>query len=124
MIDYASQFITRKDISSINKILRNKFLTQGPITLKFENKINMYLFNNRLSCGIPKNLSAKNAPSLIILGNLLQYFDNSLPYWLSSPFKTFSAINLYLSSVYYYYSDYVFVCIGFICLFLLSIYNG
>ena len=39
MINYASQLITKNDIRSINKILKKKFLTQGPLVKVFENKI-------------------------------------------------------------------------------------
>ena len=60
MIDYASQFITRNDINSINKILRNKFLTQGPITLKFENKISKL-------CNAKYSVSVNSASSGLLL---------------------------------------------------------
>tara|TARA_B100001121_G_scaffold253962_1_gene230866 strand:- start:809 stop:1951 length:1143 start_codon:yes stop_codon:yes gene_type:complete len=42
MINYASQFITKDDISSINKILKKKFLTQGPLVKVFEDNISKF----------------------------------------------------------------------------------
>ena len=38
-LKYSSQTINKKDIDSVNKVLRSEFLTQGPKTPKFENKI-------------------------------------------------------------------------------------
>ena len=39
---YSTQTISKKDIISVNKILKSEFLTQGPKTPEFENKIKNY----------------------------------------------------------------------------------
>ena len=38
---YSTQTISKKDIISVNKILKSEFLTQGPKTIEFENKIKL-----------------------------------------------------------------------------------
>ena len=38
---YSTQTISKKDIISVNKILKSEFLTQGPKTPEFENKIKL-----------------------------------------------------------------------------------
>jgi len=38
-LKYSTQTINKKDILSINKVLRSEYLTQGPKTLEFEKKI-------------------------------------------------------------------------------------
>ena len=38
-IKYSTQTISKKDIASVSKVLKSELLTQGPITIKFENKI-------------------------------------------------------------------------------------
>ena len=39
MIPYSKQFIDKKDIKAVNKVLKSDFLTQGPMVEKFENKL-------------------------------------------------------------------------------------
>jgi len=41
MIPYNSQFIDQKDINSVKKVLKSKFLTQGKIIGQFQNKIKL-----------------------------------------------------------------------------------
>ena len=38
-LKYSTQTISKKDIISVSKVLKSELLTQGPITIKFENKI-------------------------------------------------------------------------------------
>ena len=38
---YSTQTISKKDIVSVNKVLKSEFLTQGPKTIEFENKIKL-----------------------------------------------------------------------------------
>ena len=38
-LKYSTQTIGKKDIISVSKVLKSELLTQGPITIKFENKI-------------------------------------------------------------------------------------
>ena len=40
---YNKQKIFEKDITEINKVLKSKFLTQGPIVKKFENAISKFV---------------------------------------------------------------------------------
>ena len=38
-LKYSTQTISKKDIISVSKVLKSELLTQGPVTIKFENKI-------------------------------------------------------------------------------------
>ena len=38
-IPYGKHFIDKKDIDAVSKSLRNRFITQGPLIEKFEQKI-------------------------------------------------------------------------------------
>ena len=38
-LKYSTQTISKKDITNVSKVLKSELLTQGPITIKFENKI-------------------------------------------------------------------------------------
>lgn len=60
MIKYASQKITKKDINSVVSSLKSKFITQGSLTLKFENKISKLV--NSKYC-----LSLNSASSALLL---------------------------------------------------------
>ena len=42
MIPYARQSITQEDIKAVNKVLRSKFLTQGPLIQNFEKSVAKY----------------------------------------------------------------------------------
>ena len=42
-LKYSSQTISKKDIDSVNKVLRSEFLTQGPKTPAFEKKIKNFV---------------------------------------------------------------------------------
>ena len=39
MIPYSRQSISKKDISSVTKVLKSNFLTKGPLVIEFEKKI-------------------------------------------------------------------------------------
>ena len=39
MIPYSRQSISKKDISSVTKVLKSNFLTKGPLVREFEKKI-------------------------------------------------------------------------------------
>ena len=43
MIPYSKQHIFENDIKVVNKTLKSKYLTQGPILKKFENKLKNYV---------------------------------------------------------------------------------
>ena len=57
---YSTQTISKKDIISVNKILKSEFLTQGPKTPEFENKI-------KLLVGSKYVLATNNASSALLL---------------------------------------------------------
>ena len=42
MIPYGKQNITEEDIRSVVNVMKSDFLTQGPITPKFENELKSY----------------------------------------------------------------------------------
>lgn len=56
MILYATQKITNQDKTSVKKVLNSKFLTRGPLTKKFENKISKI-------CNVKYSLSLNSASS-------------------------------------------------------------
>ena len=57
---YSTQTISKKDIISVNKILKSEFLTQGPKTPEFENKI-------KLLVGSKYVLATNSASSALLL---------------------------------------------------------
>ena len=42
MIPYARQHISKQDINFVKKILKSEYLTSGPTTIKFEQKVAEY----------------------------------------------------------------------------------
>ena len=40
-LKYSTQTINKKDIINVSKVLKSEFLTQGPKTSEFENKIKL-----------------------------------------------------------------------------------
>ena len=48
MIPYSRQSISKKDISSVTKVLKSNFLTKGPLVKEFEKKIKHknFIFSN------------------------------------------------------------------------------
>ena len=40
-LKYSTQTISKKDIANVSKVLKSEFLTQGPKTIEFENKIKL-----------------------------------------------------------------------------------
>ena len=59
-IKYSTQTISKKDIAKVNKVLKSEFLTQGPKTPEFENKI-------KLLVGSKYVLSTNSASSALLL---------------------------------------------------------
>ncbi len=57
---YSTQTISKKDVISVNKILKSEFLTQGPKTPEFENKI-------KLLVGSKYVLATNSASSALLL---------------------------------------------------------
>ena len=57
-IPYSKQTITNQDISSVVKVLRSDFITQGPTTELFEKKISKY-------CGSKYSISTNSATSAL-----------------------------------------------------------
>ena len=47
-LPYSSQYIDYKDNIKVSKILKSKFITQGPEIKKFENKFAKYVGSNTL----------------------------------------------------------------------------
>jgi dTDP-4-amino-4,6-dideoxygalactose transaminase len=50
MISYGRQYIDKKDITNVIKVLRSSFLTQGPIVQIFEKKLSKKLNSKKVSC--------------------------------------------------------------------------
>ena len=51
LINYGSHFIDQNDINGVNRVLKSKFLTQGPLQKKFENNlINHFNVKNAVTC--------------------------------------------------------------------------
>lgn len=78
MIPYSKQYIDKKDIKAVNKILESKFITQGPEVERFEKKIcdlvgakysiavsscSAGLHLSALACGIKKNKKILTTPN-------------------------------------------------------------
>ena len=40
-LKYSTQTISKKDVSDVSKVLKSEFLTQGPKTVEFENRIKL-----------------------------------------------------------------------------------
>ena len=59
-IPYSRQKIDKKDINSVNKVLKSNYLTKGPVTEKFEKEISKFV-------GVKFSVSAINASSALIL---------------------------------------------------------
>ena len=57
-IPYSKQTITNQDISSVVRVLRSDFITQGPTTELFEKKISKY-------CGSKYSISTNSATSAL-----------------------------------------------------------
>ena len=43
VLKYSTQTIVKRDIESLNKVLRSEYLTQGPKTIEFEKKIKFFV---------------------------------------------------------------------------------
>ena len=65
MIRYATQKITSKDKIKVNKVLSSNFLTRGPVTKKFENKI-ANLCNSKYSISLNSASSGLHLACLAI----------------------------------------------------------
>ena len=47
-IPYSRQTITVQNIKEVNKVLKSDFITQGPVTKKFEDEISKFVHNFRI----------------------------------------------------------------------------
>jgi len=56
-LKYSTQTISKKDIISVSKVLKSELLTQGPITIKFENKIK-HLVGSKYTLAVNSGSSA------------------------------------------------------------------
>ena len=56
-LKYSTQTISKKDIISVSKVLKSELLTQGPITIKFENKIK-HLVGSKYAVAVNSGSSA------------------------------------------------------------------
>ena len=56
-LKYSTQTISKKDIISVSKVLKSELLTQGPITIKFENKIK-HLVGSKYALAVNSGSSA------------------------------------------------------------------
>ena len=63
MIPYGRQNIIKDDIKSVLNVLKSDFLTQGPVTPKFENEIEKY-------CEVKHAVAVVNATSALHLACL------------------------------------------------------
>ena len=52
MINYGKHFINKDDISSVIRVLKSKFLTQGQQVPIFEKKNKLFLWKQVFCCGI------------------------------------------------------------------------
>ena len=57
---YSTQTISKKDVANVSKVLRSEFLTQGPKTIEFENKI-------KILVGSKYALTTNSASSALLL---------------------------------------------------------
>ena len=57
---YSTQTVSKKDIINVSKVLKSEFLTQGPKTIEFENKI-------KLLVGSKYALTTNSASSALLL---------------------------------------------------------
>ena len=51
MIPYSRQYINKKDVDSVKKVLKSDFLTQGDVLKKFENRVSKTV-NSKYSIAI------------------------------------------------------------------------
>ena len=58
MIPYSRQIISKSDITSVNKVLKSNFLTQGPNKKKFEDLLSK-------SCGVKYSSTFNSATSAV-----------------------------------------------------------
>lgn len=77
MIRYSTQNIDSNDIRSVKKVLKNEFLTQGPVNIKFEKKLSDYL-NCKYS------LSVSNASNALYLASKVLGIGKNSLVWCSA----------------------------------------
>ena len=63
MINYGKQFIDNDDIKAVTKILKSKFLTQGPLVNKFEKKLKNFL-GSKYCCALSSGTAALHLAGL------------------------------------------------------------
>ena len=77
MIPYSRQYINKKDIDSVKKVLKSDFLTQGNVLKKFENKVSKTV-NSKYSIAI-SNATAGLHLSCLSLNLVLAIFFGPFP---------------------------------------------
>ena len=65
MINYAKQYISKKDIIAVVRTLKSDYLTTGPAITKFEKKINKYT-NSKFAVGVNSATSALHISCLAL----------------------------------------------------------
>ena len=90
MINYGKQFIDNDDIKAVTKILKSKFLTQGPLVNKFEKKLKNFL-GSKYCCALSSGTAALH---LAGLSSLLGKND----YVITSPISFLATSNAILYS--------------------------
>ena len=82
MIEYSTQFIPTEDLKFLNKILKKKFLTQGPLTEKFEKEVGKL-------CDAKYSISVNSASSGLHLACMVIGLKNGDIVWTTA--NTFAA---------------------------------
>ena len=90
MINYGKQYIDNDDIKAVTKILKSKFLTQGPLVNKFEKKLKN-LLGSKYCCALSSGTAALH---LAGLSSLLGKND----YVITSPISFLATSNAILYS--------------------------
>ena len=72
MISYGRQFIDKKDISAVVKVLKSKNLTQGPIVEKFENDLKKFM-GSKYCCVLSSGTGALHLTGLTLGWNERDY---------------------------------------------------
>jgi UDP-4-amino-4,6-dideoxy-N-acetyl-beta-L-altrosamine transaminase len=75
-IPYSRQYIDKKDIKNVVKVLNSNFLTQGPLVEKFENKISSY-------CSAKYSIAANSGTSALHISCMALDFKEGDILWTS-----------------------------------------
>ncbi len=90
MINYGKQFIDEDDIKVVRKVLKSKFITQGPLVEKFEKKLKIF-FGSKYCCAVSSGTAA-----LHLAGLSLSWKKND--YVLTTPISFLATSNSILYS--------------------------